>query len=218
MSLRILTAPSLEAMMMLSQGNRLYLRRLLRSRAPKIVLLLILIVNLLDVLRIHTNIANGDRILSSPPPAPHERIYIASMHFNNGAILKSHWNAAVLKLTETFGPENVYVSIDESGSWDDTKEVLMELDRELEKRGVPHRIETSEVTHHDELAKGDKGEGWIDTKRGKRELRRIPYLAKLRNKTLKDLFDLHEKGVTFDKVLFLNDVVFTVCSPWVLRV
>lgn len=201
---------------MLSHGNRLYLRRILRSRISKIVLLLIFIINLLDVLRIHANIANGDRILSSPPPVPRERIYIASMHFNNGAILKSHWNNAVLKLAETFGVENVFVSVYESGSWDDSKEVLRELDAELEKRGVPHRIETSDVTHHDELEKGDKGEGWIDTKRGKRELRRIPYLAKLRNKTLKDLFDLHEKGVTFDKVLFLNDVVFTVCFLWAL--
>lgn len=197
--------------MILSQGNKLYLRRVLRSRAPKIALLIVLLFNLLDVLRIHANIAEGELALASPPPAPHERVYIASMHFNNAAILKSHWNDAVLKLTETFGPENVFVSIYESGSWDDSKALLQGLDRELEKRGVPHTVDISDVTHLDELGNAEKGEGWVDTARGKRELRRIPYLAKLRNKTLKDLFELYKKGVTFDKVLFLNDVIFTVC-------
>lgn len=76
---------------------------------------------------------------------------------------------------------------------------------------MPHRVDISEVTHKDEIEKGDKDQaGWIETPRGKKELRRIPYLAKLRNKTLQDLIDLYKKGVTFDKVLFLNDVVFTV--------
>ncbi|CAM1506832.1 Fc.00g064730.m01.CDS01 [Cosmosporella sp. VM-42] len=200
--------------MIFSHGNRLYLRRLLRSRTPKIVLFIVLLVNILDVLRIHRNIASGDLALANPPRPPrHERIYIASMHFNNGKILKSHWNDAVLKLTEVFGRENVYVSIYESGSWDDSKQALKQLDDELKRRRISHRVEVSDVTHHDEIAKGDQGDqgdGWIDTARGKKELRRIPYLAKLRNKTLKDLFELHEKGVRFDKVLFLNDVIFTV--------
>jgi hypothetical protein len=134
------------------------------------------------------------------------------MHFNNAEILKSHWNNAVIGLTEKFGPKNVFVSIFESGSWDDSKEVLRDLDRELEKLGVPHRIEVSDKTHQDELDNGDKGEGWIDTPRDKRELRRIPYLSRLRNKTIKDLLELHKQGTEFDKVLFLNDVVFTVNS------
>lgn len=203
--------------MIFSGANRLYVRRLLRSRTLKIILLLFGLVNLLDVLRIHHNIANGER---SRPRASrrHERVYIASMHFNNGKVIREHWNAAVLNLTEAFGPENVFVSVYESGSWDDTKERLAELDEELEARGVQRRIEVSDVTHRDELASVEKGEGWIDTPRDRRELRRIPYLARLRNKTLRDLLELGDKGVTFDKVLFLNDVVFTVCSLlWPMR-
>ncbi|KAF7562218.1 hypothetical protein G7046_g1915 [Stylonectria norvegica] len=196
--------------MIISPGNRLYLRRLLRSRAPKILLLLVVLVNVLDALRIHQNIANADHHGPPRPPRPHERIYIASMHFNNANILKNHWNDAVLKLTDVFGPENVFVSVYESGSWDDSKAILRQLDHELQRRGVARRIDVSDVTHHDEIAKGDQGDGWIDTARGKKELRRIPYLAKLRNKTLRDLFELSEQGIKFDKVLFLNDVVFTV--------
>lgn len=141
-----------------------------------------------------------------------ERIYIASMHWNNAEVLRNYWNDAVIQLTETFGADNVFVSIYESGSWDDSKEALQTLDAELEKRNVPRRVEVSDTTHYDEITKPkeERGEGWIDTSRGERELRRIPYLAKLRNKTIQDLVELSKKGTTFDKVLFLNDVVFTV--------
>ena len=196
--------------MLLSGTNRLHLRRLTRSRPLRIVLLIFLLVNALDVLRIRSNIANGESARTRRAPRPHERVYIAAMHWNNAAILKSHWNDAVLRLTETLGPENVFVSVYESGSWDDSKAALGDLDRELERRGVPRRVELSEVTHRDEIASEEKGEGWIDTSRGMRELRRIPYLARLRNKTLKDLLELSKQGTHFDKVLFLNDVVFTV--------
>lgn len=196
--------------MIISDANKLYLRRILRWRATRIAILLLFLINFIDVLRIHRNIIHGDLQPSGGHSRPRERIYIASMHFNNEAILRSHWNDAVIHLTETFGPENVFVSIYESGSWDDSKGALRELDSELERRKVPRHIEVSDVTHKDELLKAEKGDGWIDTPRNKRELRRIPYLAHLRNKTLKDLIELSKKGVTFDKVLFLNDVVFKV--------
>jgi hypothetical protein len=62
----------------------------------------------------------------------------------------------------------------------------------------------------DEISQVPGPSGWIDTPRGKRELRRIPYLSKLRNISLKPLADLALKGIKFDRILFLNDVVFTV--------
>ena len=198
--------------MLLSPGNRLYIRRILRLRITRVAVLLFILFNFLEVLRIHYNLGHVHRRKSSlaGPSRPHERVYIASMHFNNGDILKNYWNDAVIGLTETFGPKNVFVSIFESGSWDDSKKVLRNLDEQLEKRGVPHRVEVSDKTHQDELDSSIKGDGWIDTSRNKRELRRIPYLARLRNKTIQDLLDLHKQGIEFDKVLFLNDVVFTV--------
>ncbi|KAJ4216171.1 hypothetical protein NW759_009425 [Fusarium solani] len=194
---------------MISHGNRLFLRRLLRSRTTKILLVLLIVVNILDVLRIHRNILDADRTPTPKLSQPAERIYIASMHFNNEDILKKHWNNAVIELAKTLHPENVFVSVYESGSWDNSKAELLKLDNELERLGVPHRVEVSDVTHENELEAENKDEGWIDTARGKRELRRIPYLARLRNKTLRDLLELHKKGTRFDKVLFLNDVVFT---------
>lgn len=192
-----------------------------RTRTLRVFLFAFILFNIFDVLRIHHNLSREPTHTKTTAAAarrqltsrPRERIYIAGMHFNNGDILKKHWNNAVIELTELFGPENVFVSIYESGSWDDTKQVLFDLDRQLESRGVPRRVEVSDVTHKDEMSRHDKGEGWIDTPRNRRELRRIPYLAKIRNKTLQDLFELHKNGTTFDKVLFLNDVVFTVSFP-----
>lgn len=152
-----------------------------------------------------------------------ERIYIASIHWNNEPILRSHWNEAVIQLAKTWGPKNIFVSVLESGSWDDTKGALHMLDVELGKIGVSRNITLSEITHQDEILRSPSEDGWIETPRGQLELRRIPYLSQLRNKALRPLLELAQEGIFFDKILFLNDVVFTVCptsrgtpSPWQL--
>ena len=146
-----------------------------------------------------------------------QKIFIASIHWNNEKILRSHWIPGVLGLADHFGKNNVYVSVQESGSWDDSKGALRELDSELGRRGVRRRIVLDETTHADEIAKtpadGEEREGWIQTSRSAtKELRRVPYLAKLRNLVLEPLEELAGKGERFDRVLFVNDVVFTVCT------
>ncbi|KAL8704717.1 MAG: hypothetical protein Q9201_002141 [Fulgogasparrea decipioides] len=141
-------------------------------------------------------------------PLPAQRIFIASIHWNNEAILRSHWNQALLQLVEHFGRKNVYVSILESGSWDDSKGALRELDEQLARTGVERTIILDKTTHVDEIAATPGGSGWIDTARGKKELRRVPYLSRLRNRSLEPLSRLADEGVRFDRVLFLNDVVF----------
>lgn len=97
------------------------------------------------------------------------------------------------------------------------------VDMELGKIGVPRNITLSETTHQDEILRSPSEDGWIETPRGQLELRRIPYLSQLRNKSLRPLLELAQGGIFFDKILFLNDVVFTVCptsggtpSPWQL--
>ena len=147
-----------------------------------------------------------------------ERVYIASMHWNNENIIRSRWSAAVLDLVAYFGADNVYVSIIESGSWDDTKGALRDLDAELEKVGVERNIEMFDRTHEDEIQRIPEAheEGWIWTSRGRKELRRIPFLAGIRNQVMAELKQLAErtngKGRrSFDKILWLNDVIFTAC-------
>lgn len=73
-------------------------------------------------------------------------------------------------------------------------------------------IEILETTHKDEIGRppGPYDEGWIWTSRGRKELRRIPYLARIRNQVMEKLKQLAEssngqKGQTFDKILWLND-------------
>lgn len=143
-------------------------------------------------------------------PRKLERVYIASMHWNSGEVLREAWNHAVVELAEVLGRENVFVSVVESGSWDDTKEALEELDAMLAAKRIPRSIHMSNLTHQEEIGAAPGTEGWVMSPRGRRELRRIPFLAKLRNKSLYDLLRLHEAGQVFDKILFLNDVVFRV--------
>lgn len=143
-------------------------------------------------------------------PRHHERIYIAMVNWNNEYILRSHLSKAIAELSWKLGPENVYISIYESGSYDNTKGALVELDAELDRLNIPRNITLSPVTHEDEIAAPPDGAGWVVTPRGKKELRRIPYLSRVRNHSLEPLHELAKQGIHFDKILFINDVVFTV--------
>jgi hypothetical protein len=149
------------------------------------------------------------------PSNPGQRIFIASIHWNNEKILRSHWVPSILELVQHLGPQNVFVSVQESGSWDDSKGALRELDAALGEKGVRRRIVLDETTHADEIGKtpapGD--EGRIQTSRGLKELRRVPYLARLRNLVLEPLEEMaKEEGEVFERVLWVGDVVFTVCT------
>ncbi|KAF2746648.1 glycosyltransferase family 69 protein [Sporormia fimetaria CBS 119925] len=140
-----------------------------------------------------------------------ERIFFASIHWNNGRILKLHWTAALISLIKLLGPSNVYVSILESGSWDDTKEVLQQFDTQLAELGVRRTIMLENVTHQDELSRVPSPDdaGYVLSPEGTRELRRIPYLARLRNRVMSEVSHAAgSQGRGFDKVVWLNDVVF----------
>jgi hypothetical protein len=189
------------------------LPRILRRRSIRQVLtfacVLFTVYDVCQVLRCRA----GPVAETLPAARQSERIYIASIHWNNEQILRSHWNDAVVDLAKALGQENVFVTVYESGSWDKSKAVLKDLDASLEANGIRRNITLSNVTHADELsiANEHRGSGWIDTPRGRKELRRIPYLSRLRNWTLQPLLELSRQGEKFDKVLFLNDVVFSVC-------
>ena len=195
----------------------MFLRSLKRSWPFRLLSFFFLAWNSIDVLNVHRNLYAAQKATGPRSRAfPNERIYIASLHWNNEAILRSHWNDAVAALAKFLGPENTYVSIYESGSWDDSKGALRDLDKELGELGIPRTIILEETTHADELEKAP-GPGWIATPRGTTELRRIPYLARLRNATLKPLEELAKSGKRFDKILFLNDVVFSVSKDLNVR-
>ncbi|KAK4218612.1 glycosyltransferase [Rhypophila decipiens] len=152
------------------------------------------------------SLENHINVPEKPP-----RFFLASLHWNNERILRSNWNQQVLDLVDKLGPDNVFVSVYEGGSWDDTKGALRELDAKLEKTGVAKQITLDKATHADVMAEQpEPGNGWVQMPDGETKLRRIPYLSRLRNLSLKPLLDMAENGTTFDYVLFLGDVVFTV--------
>lgn len=162
------------------------------------------------------NINNIDR-RSSASPSGNTTVFIASVHRNTELIQRSAWNEAVLNLIDYLGPENVHVSAVESGSQEGTKGALMDLKAELDKRGASNTINLG-LTVWEQLEEidtrpppGSREPGWIwNVAESQFELRRIPYLAKVRNQAMEPLKQLQSEGRKFDKVLWLNDVVFDV--------
>ncbi|KAJ5557658.1 polysaccharide export protein (CAP59) [Penicillium frequentans] len=187
---------------------------MLRSRLFQIFALIFILWSTTEVFSIRRRLLSADTTQRAVP-RHRMRIYVASIHWNNEEILRSHWNDAILHLAEEVGSENMFLSIFESGSWDGTKSALRDLDRALDALGVARNITMSEKTHHDEVSALPAEHGWVDTPQGRKELRRIPYLAGLRNLSLQPLYALLAKGIAFDWIVFLNDVVFT--SQDVLR-
>ena len=191
---------------------RISFRRSTRSRLFRATFLILILVCTIDLLSLLSIRNHQQSVRKTDLSLRKQKIFIASIHWNNARILQSSWNLAVLDLVEHFGADNVYISVYESGSWDDTKDALRVLDKDLERIGAKRTITLDETTHVDELRK-PISTGWVETSRGKKELRRIPYLSRLRNLSLKPLHALRSEGTTFDTILFLNDVVFKVCEP-----
>ncbi|CAJ2501156.1 Uu.00g040090.m01.CDS01 [Anthostomella pinea] len=142
-------------------------------------------------------------------------VYIASVHRNTELILREAWNDAVLDLVEYFGPGNVHVTAIESGSQDGSKDALLDLKAALEERGVSNTIVLG-LTVWEQLEEIEtrpppnaREPGWIwNVAERQWEMRRIPYLARVRNQAMEPLEELEAQGRTFDKVLWINDVVF----------
>ncbi|KAG9663401.1 hypothetical protein KCU64_g1340, partial [Aureobasidium melanogenum] len=170
-------------------------------------LVLFVVIALAEAFNIHSALEQAS--LEEPSGFGQQKIFIVGIHWNNEHILWNHWIPALVALAKDIGPENVFVSIYESGSYDNTKAVLRVLDQSLEENGIPRRVILDETTHADEISKPPSDSGWIETPNGTTQLRRIPYLARSRNIAMQPLYELQDTNVVFDKILFLNDVVFT---------
>jgi hypothetical protein len=147
---------------------------------------------------------------TSPPPPNAKRVYIAAQHYNSARLLREHWNEALYNLVKELGAEHVFVSIYESGGygWDETQQALRELEANLDVLKVRKEFVLSNLTHKEEIAAQPTRHGWIDTPAGVHALRRIPFLASIRNKVFEPLEVLAAQGEHFDTILFLNDVAF----------
>lgn len=159
--------------------------------------------------------------LPKPITSAHEltnvrSVYIASAQWNSGKLLEAQWIPSLLQLVNELKAANisVFVSIYENGSWDSTKTLLAQLRQTLKDSDVRHQIIIDDTSHEQIIMKAQKdstSEGWLQTAYDK-ELRRISYLAGVRNEALRPLSTLNKSGVRFDKILYINDVVFSVGS------
>lgn len=162
-------------------------------------------------------------LLTSKPPDNHRvepqdlnhtinSVYIVSAQYNSEGILRSSWIPSLLQLVKELQSAQirVYVSIYESGSVDGTKSVLSELEASLGQLSVEHDIKLDDESHASAIEKSfATPAGWVQTRYGK-ELRRVSFLADIRNRALESLESLTKAGVEFDRILYLNDVVFSV--------
>jgi hypothetical protein len=150
-------------------------------------------------------------------PAKNTTLFIASVHRNTEEMLRTAWIDAVLGLVDYFGPDNVYFSAIESGSQDESKAALLDLKTALDMKGVDNTISLGQ-TVWEQLEEIEtrpppdvRPPTWIwNVAESQWEMRRIPYLARVRNEAMEPLKELESRGRTFDKVLWLNDVVFDV--------
>lgn len=152
------------------------------------------------------------RIVAAQELSHISSVFITSAQYNSEEILKARWIPSLLQLVKELQSVNVtvYISIYESGSEDGTKAALSELKSSLEKLKIQHEIKLDTETHALAIEKSlSTPGGWLETRYGK-ELRRIVFLADIRNRALKPLDSLTKAGTKFDKILFLNDVVFSV--------
>ncbi|KAL3420989.1 polysaccharide export protein [Phlyctema vagabunda] len=197
----------------------LFVSRSLRRRYSRPLILGVICVFLLDAF--YSIVSQPSETRETSNPVLGQKIFIASIFRNNEYILRLHWINALLDTIKVLGPENIYVSIVESGSQDDTKGALRDLQHLLEDLGVEHKIELGETVEEQGaslLAVPEEGkrEGWIYSGRIEKsesgwEVRRIPYLARLRNKAMEPLSSgkLEKEGKKFRKVMWINDVIFT---------
>lgn len=190
--------------------RRLYRRNSLRCLL--VALVLFVVIAFAEAFNIHSALKQAS--LEQPKAFGQQKIFIVGIHWNSEFILREHWIPALLALAKDIGPENVFVSIYESGSYDNTKAVLRLLDQFLDENGIPRKVVLDETTHADEISQTPSDSGWIEIPNGTTQLRRIPYLARLRNIAMQPMYELQNSNVVFDKVLFLNDVVFTVSSAF----
>lgn len=201
---------------------KLLLKRLLRRRQFKSARLfstaciLIVFVNLLSNSFKQWRHFAPRACITAEDLRPHiKSVYIASVQYNSEDILRTHWVPSLLRLVKELQTANiaVYVSIYENHSMDGTRSVLSELTSTLKNLNVDHTIYLDPESRATVIEKTISSEtGWLKTLYGK-EMRRIVYLASLRNRALEPLHALKKAGMQFDKLLFLNDVIYSVRFP-----
>lgn len=126
-----------------------------------------------------------------------QKIFIAtSIYDRNGRLAGGAWGQAILDLIDILGNNNVYLSIYENDGGDEAKSALKRFETEVR---CQHSLIFENHLPLDNLSH-------VTLPNGSKRVKRIAYLAEARNRALRPLAEPSTKK--YDKVLFLNDVVF----------
>ncbi|KAJ5297760.1 hypothetical protein N7508_008009 [Penicillium antarcticum] len=126
-----------------------------------------------------------------------EKVFIAaSLYDSGGELANGQWGEQLLELIHLLGNDNVFLSIYENDSGEEGERALHELEQKVqcqkaivsEKHLDPNSLPTVTIPG------------------GSKRVKRIEYLAQVRNKALQPLTD--KPNMNFDKLLYLNDILF----------
>jgi hypothetical protein len=125
-----------------------------------------------------------------------EKIFIAAALYDpTGDLAQGHWGSNILHLIHLLGEDNVFLSIYENDSGDAGKTALQALDQQVKCN--------SSIVYEDHLDHLQLPH--VTTPSGNERVKRIVYLAEARNRAVRPL---DKPAVKFNRLLFLNDVVF----------
>ena len=120
----------------------------------------------------------------------------ASIYDEGGYLLGGAWGEALLKLIDMLGNRNVFLSIYENTSGEAAQLAQFKFEKRVQCR---HDMVLEDSPAVEELP-------LIRLPDGSERTKRIAYLAEVRNRALSPL-DQHPE-IKFDKLLYLNDIVF----------
>ena len=129
---------------------------------------------------------------------PHnETVFIAAILYDpDGKLASGRWGHDLLRLINLLGEENVFLSIYENESGDEGLTALRDLEDQLPCRSsIQIELDLDMSTFPTVTVPG-----------GGKRVKRTDYLAEMRNRALQPL-DEHPE-IEYDKILYLNDVIF----------
>ena len=124
-----------------------------------------------------------------------EKVFIAaSIYEKQGALTSGAWGESLTELVHLLGPDNVHLSVYENDADQLTKESLARFERMLpcNKTIVAENLDLQQLPR-------------VTLPNGETRIKRIAFLAEVRNRALAPLF---HSNVTFDRLLYVNDVNF----------
>ncbi|KAH0293456.1 hypothetical protein KCU62_g1086, partial [Aureobasidium sp. EXF-3399] len=151
----------------------------------------------------HYNILRAHALISTDPGRANihnEKIFIASSIYDKqGKLASGPWAQNLLDLVDLLGPENVFLSV-----FEDDPDSLARTSLERFSKRV--NCDSSLVAEHVDRAALPH----VKLPNGQKRLKRIEFLAHVRNRALAPLEDPESSAysVHFDKLLYINDVVF----------